>query len=305
MKILITGASGFVGHQVVRALENHHEICILSRHPAKAREKLGTQHQYRANLDDITNLDDFGAVVNLAGEPIANKRWSDVQKKKICNSRWELTARLTELFQLSQTPPSVFISTSAIGIYGDRKDQRVDESVLLLQKETGLTLPFPQIVCQKWEELALNAASEQTRVCIIRVGLVLGLSGGALPKMLPAFKLGLGGPIASGKQGMSWIHQQDLVDLITFLINHDNYSGIFNATAPHPVSNLEFSKALGATLSRPAILPMPGFILNALLGEMALLLTKGQYVMPTRLLDAGFNFKHPQLNYALADILES
>ena len=304
MKILITGASGFVGHQVVRALENHHQLCILSRHPAKARERLGTQHQYRANLDDMANLDDFDAVVNLAGEPIANKRWSDVQKDKICNSRWALTARLSELTHLSQTPPSVFISASAIGIYGNREEQAVDESVSLPQIQTSNTLPFPQTVCQKWEEVALSASSEQTRVCIIRIGLVLGLSGGALPKMLPAFKLGLGGPIASGKQGMSWIHQQDLVDLITFLINHDTCSGIFNATAPHPVSNLEFSKALGATLSRPAILPMPGFILNTLLGEMAQLLTEGQYAMPTRLLDAGFSFKHPQLNYALADILE-
>lgn len=304
MKILITGASGFVGHQVVRALENHHELCILSRHPAKAREKLGAQHQYRANLDDMANLDDFDAVVNLAGEPIANKRWSHVQKNKICNSRWELTARLSELTQLSQTPPSVFISASAIGIYGDT-EQAVDENVSLPQMQTSNTLPFPQTVCQKWEDIAFSASSEQTRVCVIRIGLVLGLSGGALPKMLPAFKLGLGGPIASGKQGMSWIHQQDLVDLITFLINHNACSGIYNATAPHPVSNLEFSKALGATLSRPAILPMPGFILNALLGEMAQLLTEGQYVMPTRLLDAGFSFKHPQLNYALADILES
>ena len=303
MKILITGASGFVGHQVVRALENHHELCILSRHPAKTRERLGTQHQYRANLDDMTNLDDFDAVVNLAGEPIANKRWSDVQKERICNSRWELTTRLSELTQLSQTPPSVFISASAIGIYGDT-EQAVDESFSLPQKQMSDSLPFPQTVCQKWEDVALSASSKQTRVCVIRIGLVLGLSGGALPKMLPAFKLGLGGPIASGKQGMSWIHQQDLVDLITFLINHDTCSGIFNATAPHPVSNLEFSKALGATLSRPAILPMPGFILNTLLGEMAQLLTEGQYVMPTRLLDAGFSFKHPQLSYALADILE-
>jgi uncharacterized protein (TIGR01777 family) len=305
MKILITGASGFVGHQVVRALENHHQLCILSRHPAQAREKLGTEHQYRANLGDMANLNDFDAVINLAGEPIANKRWSDVQKEKICNSRWELTARLSELTQLSQTPPSVFISASAIGIYGDRGEQPVDESVSLAAKVTSNTLPFPQTVCQKWEELALSAASEQTRVCIIRIGLVLGLSGGALPKMLPAFKLGLGGPIASGKQGMSWIHQQDLVNLITFLINHESCSGIFNATAPHPVSNLEFSKTLGCALSRPAILPMPSFVLNTLLGEMAELLTQGQYVIPTHILDAGFTFKHPQLNDALADILDS
>ena len=302
MKILITGGSGFVGHQVVRVLESHHQLCILSRHPAHAREKLGTQHHYKDSLSDFSNLNDFDAVINLAGEPIANKRWTAHQKKTICNSRWELTGRLSELIQLSQTPPSIFINASAIGIYGDRAEPCVDET--LTQQEQSHTEDFPHLVCQKWEELALSASSEHTRVCVIRIGLVLGLSGGALPKMLPAFKLGLGGTIASGKQGMSWIHQEDLVALIDYLINHNTCSGIFNATAPHPVSNQEFSKTLASVLSRPSLLPMPAIVLNILLGEMAQLLTKGQYVMPTRLIDAGYTFKYPQLSYALADILE-
>ncbi|WP_065187261.1 TIGR01777 family oxidoreductase [Shewanella woodyi] len=302
MKILITGASGFVGHQVVRALGDEHQLYLLSRHPAKARERLGTEHHYLASLDDLANLDGFDVVINLAGEPIADKRWSSSQKEKICHSRWHLTMRLTQLIEQSQTPPSVLINASAIGVYGNQEEQPVDETFML--RQTGeAPLPFPQAVCQKWETLALNASSLQTRVCVIRIGLVLGLCGGALPKMLPAFKLGLGGPIASGKQGMSWIHQDDLVALILFLMKSDTCSGVFNATAPHPVSNLSFSKTLADTLSRPAFIPMPAFVLNTLLGEMAQLLTQGQYVLPTRLIEAGYRFKFPQLNYALTDIL--
>ncbi|NRD73640.1 TIGR01777 family protein [Shewanella sp. VB17] len=302
MKILITGGNGFIGHQVVKALESHHQLCILSRSPAQAREKLGTQHHYKNSLHDLSHLNDFDAVINLAGEPIANKRWSAHQKNTICQTRWQLTDRLSELIKLSQTPPSIFINASAIGIYGNIAEQRVDET-LTLQEPNG-TEDFPHLVCKQWEELALNASSEHTRVCVIRIGLVLGLSGGALPKMLPAFKLGLGGTIASGKQGMSWIHQEDVIALIDFLINNDTCSGIFNATAPHPVSNQEFSNTLASVLSRPSLLPMPAIILNILLGEMAQLLTQGQYVMPTRLIDAGYTFKYPQLSYALADILE-
>ncbi len=303
MNILITGASGFIGHQLVRALESKHQLSLLSRHPARAREKLGSQHQYLASLDSLSSLDEFDAVINLAGEPIAGKRWSIEQKQLICDSRWNITARLSELIALSQTPPWVLISASAIGRYGQQGPIPIDESYFDDPQSTPSgDIEFTQTVCHKWESSALNAKSDNTRVCIIAIGMVLGLSGGALPKMLPAFKLGLGGPIASGEQGMSWIHQQDLISLFVYLLEHGECNGVYNATSPNPVSNKDFSTRLGAALSRPAIIPMPSFVLNLALGEMAELLTQGQYVIPKRALDAGFTFKFPQLSDALSEI---
>ncbi|ABV36310.1 conserved hypothetical protein [Shewanella sediminis HAW-EB3] len=303
MNILITGASGFIGHQLVRALESKHQLSLLSRHPARAREKLGSQHQYLASLDSLSSLDEFDAVINLAGEPIAGKRWSIEQKQLICDSRWNITARLSELIARSQTPPWVFISASAIGRYGQQGPIPIDESYFDDPKSSQSNdLEFTQTVCRKWESSALNAQSDNTRVCIVAIGLVLGLNGGALPKMLPAFKLGLGGPIASGEQGMSWIHQQDLISLFIYLLEHGECSGVYNATSPNPVSNKDFSTSLGAALSRPAIIPMPSFVLNLALGEMAELLTQGQYVIPKRALDDGFTFKYARLTDAFTQI---
>jgi len=304
MNILITGASGFIGHQLVRSLESRHQLSLLSRHPARARETLGGQHQYLTSLEHLTDLNEYDAIINLAGEPIAGKRWSKDQKQQICDSRWNITARLSELINRSNTPPSVFISASAIGRYGQQGSDPIDERYFDEPLSTQRSnIEFTQTVCRKWEDLALNAKSDHTRVCIVAIGLVLGLSGGALPKMLPAFKLGLGGPIASGKQGMSWIHQQDLISLFGYLLEHGECSGVYNATSPHPVSNKDFSTHLGTALSRPAIIPMPSFVLNIALGEMAELLTQGQYVLPTRTLDAGFIFQYTRLADALAEIL--
>jgi len=303
MNILITGASGFIGHQLVRALESKHQLSLLSRHPAQARDKLGSQHQYLASLDHLTELDNFDAVINLAGEPIAGKRWSEEQKQLICDSRWNITARLSKLIARSKNPPWAFISASAIGRYGQQGPIPIDESYFDEPKsnQSG-DIEFTQTVCLKWEDLALSAKSDDTRVCIVAIGLVLGLGGGALPKMLPAFKLGLGGPIASGEQGMSWIHQQDLISLFVYLLEHGECSGVYNATSPNPVSNKDFTTRLGTALSRPAIIPMPSFVLNLALGEMAELLTQGQYVIPKRALDAGFTFQYPKLDEALTEI---
>ncbi|RTR34186.1 TIGR01777 family oxidoreductase [Shewanella atlantica] len=303
MNILITGASGFIGHQLVRALESKHQLSLLSRHPARAREKLGSQHQYLASLDSLSSLDEFDAVINLAGEPIAGKRWSIEQKQLICDSRWNITARLSELIARSQTPPWAFISASAIGRYGQQGPIPIDESYFDDSKSSlSNDIEFTQTVCRKWESSALSAQSDNTRVCIVAIGLVLGLSGGALPKMLPAFKLGLGGPIASGEQGMSWIHQQDLISLFVYLLEHGECRGVYNATSPNPVSNKDFSTSLGSALSRPAIIPMPSFVLNLVLGEMAELLTQGQYVIPKRALDDGFSFKYSKLDDAFSEI---
>ena len=299
MNILLTGASGFIGTQLVDALKQH-QLTILTRSPERSAEKLGQQHQYLASLDGLNDLNDFDVIINLAGEPIAGKRWSAAQKQAICQSRWTITAKLSELIKHSDTPPHTFVSASAIGYYGDQKLQPIDESFEVNQQTQA---EFTHQVCKRWEDEALSAQSEQTRVAILRIGLVLGSQGGALAKMLPAFKLGLGGPIADGQQGMSWIHQADLVRLIIYLAEHNDCIGIFNGTAPNPVSNKSFTKALGKAVNRPACIPAPAFGLKLALGEMSTLLIEGQYVTPKHALSSGFTFQYPELDAALEQIL--
>lgn len=299
MNILITGASGFVGTRLTQLL-SHHQLTLLTRHPEHAAERLGAHHHYLSSLDGLANLDSFDAVINLAGEPIAGKRWSDGQKKAICHSRWSITAKLTQLINASNNPPATFISASAVGYYGSQGSQPIDETCQLSSKNTA---EFTHQVCQQWEQEAQKAASTATRVCIIRIGLVLGVQGGALAKMLPAFRLGLGGPIASGKQGMSWIHLDDLTSLIEFLLTNPQTNGIFNGCAPTPVSNKDFTKALGEALNRPACIPVPAFGLKLALGEMSTLLIDGQYVVPKHTLAQGFKFQYSQLDKALHEIL--
>lgn len=303
MKILITGGTGFIGKQLVDALAQGNELTLLTRSAGKAHLELGSDHKLLGNLGALSSLDGFDAVINLAGEPIADKRWTLEQKQKICHSRWELTARLTALFKASETPPAVFISGSAIGIYGDHGQQTViDEHFSLAHfKETGQEEKFTHSVCARWEESALEA-SEYTRVCIVRIGLVLGLKGGALKKMLLPFKMGGGGTIGSGTQGMSWIHQKDLIGLILFLLENKQCQGIYNGTTPNPVSNRQFTTSLGKALNRPTWLPMPAALLSLVLGELSELLIEGQYVYPSRVLEAGYQFNYPHLDDAFAEL---
>lgn len=295
MKILITGATGFVGSTLVSLLEIDHELLIVSRNPANARQQLGSQHQYLASLEQLHHLDDIDAVINLAGEPIVAKRWSDKQKDKICHSRWDITDKLAELINASTNPPHTLLSASAIGYYGRQGDARLSEDAVPHDE-------FSHYICQQWEQKALAAKSERTRVCIFRIGVVLAAHGGALAKMLPAFKLGLGGPIGDGNQGMSWIHLRDLVGMILFLLNNHECHGIYNATAPLPVSNRDFSKSLGKALHRPACLPAPAFALKMALGEMADLLVEGQYIVPKHALDDGYRFQFANIDDAFADL---
>lgn len=295
MNILITGASGFIGSKLVNLLAGEHQLTILSRHPSTTRQSLGANHQYLTSLNDIDDLNHFDAVVNLAGEPIVAKRWSKRQKQVICTSRWNITARLSQLIKQSTNPPKVMVSGSAIGFYGRQGKQPLDET-------SQPHIEFSHEICSTWEQLAQDAASDKTRVCIIRIGIVLG-QGGALAKMLPPFKLGLGGPIGHGRQGMSWIHIDDVTALIDFLLNQENCQGIFNATAPHPVSNGEFAKTLGKVLNRPALLTTPPLALRLAMGEMSELLTEGQFVIPKRALEAGYIFKYSELEAALTSIV--
>lgn len=295
MNILITGASGFIGRQLVERLAPHHQLTLLTRSVQQTLRILGNQHHYLESLDALSDLNHIDAIVNLAGEPIVAKRWSKNQKQRICDSRWDITARLTQLIQQSSNPPKIMVSGSAVGYYGRHDDKLLDES-------SGAHVEFSHDICRKWEQEALNANTEQTRVCIIRIGIVLG-KGGALEKMLPPFKLGLGGPIGHGRQGMSWIHVQDLISLIDFLLSQEHCKGVFNATAPNPVSNAVFTKALGKALNRPALITTPPLALRLAMGEMSELLTEGQFVYPKRALEAGFQFQFSDLDNALTDVL--
>ncbi|MGF1739076.1 TIGR01777 family oxidoreductase [Photobacterium satsumensis] len=300
MKILVTGGTGFIGSALINALKEH-DITVLSRNPAKASQNLGSRINAVASLDQFDNLDDFNAVINLAGEPIINKRWSPQQKKKICHSRWGLTEHLVEKIQAGSQPPHTFISGSAVGIYGDQLDTVIDESFAISNQVKHDD--FAHHVCQRWEEIANEASSEQTRVCLLRTGIVLGKHGGALAKMLPPYQLGLGGPIGNGSQYTPWIHLQDMVDAIVFLLQTPSASGAFNLTAPEPVTNKVFSQSLAKALRRPHFLFTPAFVLKVVLGEASSLLLEGQRAVPQKLEALGFDFSYRDIDSALKAIV--
>ena len=293
MKILLTGATGLIGRALVAHWQYSHQLVLLSRNPRQAEKKLATVHPCIRTLQEV-DFNQLDAVVNLAGEPIAEKRWTEAQKQRICQSRWLLTEQIAEAIQQASRPPAVLISGSAVGFYGRQGPEPVFE-------QHGSFYPeFSHDVCARWENLANRAASDRTRVCLLRTGLVLSSEGGALAKMLPAFRLGLGGAIGTGQQYMSWVHLDDMVALIDYLLTHSELCGPFNATAPRPVTNQQFSQLLAARLGRKARLPLPAFVVRALFGEMADLLLFGQNVQPQRLLQAGFQFRYTALKDALA-----
>ncbi|OUS72788.1 TIGR01777 family protein [Pseudoalteromonas sp. A601] len=292
MNIFITGATGLVGSALCKKLKRVHTLSVLTRDTQSAEQKLGNELCYVNDVSNI-NFNTIDCVINLAGEPIVNKRWSSQQKQKIRDSRIGLTQQISDAIMQCDTPPHTFISGSAIGYYGRQGSQLINEQYEKIHPE------FSHTLCDDWEQAALSAQSQHTRVCVIRTGIVLASHGGALAKMLPPFKLGLGGPIASGEQGMSWIHLDDMVSLLEFTLETPHLNGAINATAPSPVSNYNFSKILAKALHRPAILPMPAWVLNILMGEMADLLIHGQFVLPQKLVDAGFAFTYPTLSKAL------
>ncbi|MFT6029932.1 MAG: hypothetical protein ACI8O8_001675 [Oleiphilaceae bacterium] len=301
MRVLITGGTGLIGQALIKVLlQEEYKVVLLTRDKDKPKHSFAAPFprfdSIVENLDQV-DFNKIDAVINLAGEPIVNKRWTAKQKLKLCNSRWQLTSVLASKILAAETPPAVFISGSAIGVYGRQGANHIDESYQEFYPE------FSSKLCREWEELALKAQTAKTRVCVLRTGIVLDQHGGALAKMLPAFRLGLGGPIASGQQGMSWIHIQDMVNLIVFLLKSSDLQGAFNATAPEAVSNKVFSQTLAKQLNRPCIFWVPAFVLKLAMGEMSELLICGQYVYPKRLLDAGFQFRYKQLNAALKQVI--
>lgn len=293
MQIFITGGTGLIGRHLIERLYEQHTVTVLTRNIDQARKHLPPGITFIEDLGRLSNLDAYDAVINLAGEPIADKRWTEQQKNKICESRWQITTQLVEKITASEHPPATFISGSAIGYYGRQGDKLVDED----------TPPHPEFtheVCKKWETIAMTA-NGRSRVCTLRTGVVLASSGGALSKMRLPFKLALGGKIGSGEQYMSWIHIEDMVAGILYLMAHPECSGPYNLTAPNSVTNKEFVTTFAKALGRPSIFPMPAAVLKLLMGEAADMLLTGQRVIPQRLTKSGFVFKFPTLSGALAD----
>ncbi|VGO16964.1 Epimerase family protein [Pontiella desulfatans] len=281
MKILLSGSHGLIGTQLMRSLhEKGHEVKALGR-------------DFTKDMD----FNDIDAVIHLAGESIAKGRWTTEKKKRIEESRVAGTTLLSQQIAESPHKPRVFITASAIGYYGERGNEILDECS---SAGTG----FLAEVCRKWEAVSLPARKAGIRTVNIRTGIVLSEKGGALSKMLPPFKIGAGGIIGNGKQFMSWISLHDLVEAITFLINDDESVGAINLVSPKPITNHEFTKTLGHVLHRPTIMPLPAFAAKIMFGEMAeALLLSSTKVIPKKLMEAGFKYKHEDLREALEDIL--
>lgn len=297
--ILLTGGSGFIGQQLVPTLLSAgHTITVFTRNPKKTSAIFQQQVTTIDNLEGLSADDHFDAVINLAGEGIGDRRWADSVKQQLRDSRLLTTASLVEYFKRANQKPAVFISGSAIGVYGLHGDEKLDE-------QASGDDSFSSKLCRDWEAQAAEAEALGIRCCYLRTGVVLGKNGGALSKMLPPFKMALGGPMGSGQQWMSWVHMDDLVNAIVYALETPSINGPINGTAPNPVTNKAFSKALGAALNRPALIPMPAFVLKLMMGEMAEeLLLSGQRVVPAKLTQSGFEFKYPQLDDALRDIIQ-
>ncbi|CDG20866.1 Epimerase family protein yfcH [Xenorhabdus poinarii G6] len=299
MHIFITGGTGLIGHRLVcQLLSLSHSITILSRSPQKVYSLFSDRVECWTTLNIQQNLNRFDAVINLAGEPIVNKRWTPKQKEILCQSRWQLTEQLSRLIKASESPPSVFISGSAVGYYGDQGQSVVTE-------HDPPHNEFAHQLCERWEQLALQAQSDKTRVCVLRTGIVLAPEGGALKKMLPLFRLGLGGVIGHGKQYMPWIHIDDIVNGIYYLLVSPELHGPFNMTSPYPVHNEQFTAALAKVLHRPAFIRIPKFVLKIMMGEAAELVLGGQQAIPKKLEEAGFGFRYFQLEEALQDAIKA
>ncbi|AHG73977.1 nucleoside-diphosphate sugar epimerase [Mannheimia sp. USDA-ARS-USMARC-1261] len=290
MNILITGGTGFIGTELIKKLksENHHFTLLVRNKDKKSDDKRIT-HCY--SLDEFSDLNDFDAVINLAGEPIFDKRWTEQQKRKLIESRVKITNKLSELINASVNPPHTFLSGSAIGIYGD-----LPKSANFYTESTACYQDcFTNYLCQQWEAAALKAESDKTRVCLIRTGTVFSPEGGALKKILPIYRCGLGGKLGSGKQYWAWISRRDHVQAVIFLLKNANCSGVYNFVAPNPVRNEEFNRILANAVNRPAFFAVPEFALKLGLGERACLVLDNQQLIPEKLLAAGFEFQDPIL----------
>jgi hypothetical protein len=303
MRIVITGGSGFIGRRLVaRLLEQGDQVLVLTRRLEQARRILGESPNLKLLPYDphqpqawAAALEGYEGIVNLAGEPLASSRWTETKKKEIRRSRVETTQALVQALASLNQKPQVMISSSAVGYYGSHPAGEP------LTETDPPAQDFLAEVCQAWEAAARPVEELGIRLAIVRTGIVLGPDGGALGQMLAPFQFFIGGTIGSGKQWLSWIHREDWVSLVCFLLEQG--SGVFNATAPNPVQMEEFCRTLGQVLGRPSWLPVPELALELLLGEAAQVVLTGQKVIPQAALQMGFTFQYPQLKEALRQIL--
>lgn len=297
MTIVLAGGSGFLGRKLAARLQHdRHRVVTLTRRPRHDNASDVAWNPDGSAGSLAGHLDGVDAVVNLAGEGIADGRWSAARKTALRNSRLLATRTLVRSMATCQTPPRVFVSASGVGYYGPRGDEPITEG-------TPPGSDFLARLCVEWEEEARAAEGPATRVAMVRSGLVLDAGGGALPRMLPPFRLGLGASIGSGRQIMPWIHVADWVSMVLWLIQSEHAAGAFNATAPQPVTNRDFTQILGRVLRRPAVLRAPAFAIKLALGEMSYLLITGQRALPARAEELGFKFSFGALEPALQDIL--
>lgn len=310
MRALVTGATGFIGYQLVRRLVAHgHDVVVISRSPDAARCRFA--RVLMENGKDLLHfygwdamhgpppavaLEGVDAVVHLAGEPLAESRWSPERKRLIRESRSLGTKNLVRGLALAQ--PKVMVSASAIGFYGDRGDEKLDEG-------SSAGAGFLSEVCRDWEREALEAEKiEGTRVVRLRAGMVLGRDGGALPRILPIFRWGAGGVLGSGNQWMSWIHENDFLSMIEWALAESDLQGAVNAVGPTPLTNREFTQALSQALRRPALIPAPAPALKFALGEMSDVVLHSQRVLPKKAMERGFQFQFNEFSAAIEHLLK-
>jgi uncharacterized protein len=298
MNVTLTGATGLIGAAIVRALQARGDaVTVLSRDPQRARGALGDveAHAWQPLQEPAPSaaLNGRDAVVHLAGESVA-QRWTDEARRAIVDSREIGTRNLVAGIGAAEPRPAAVISASAVGYYGPRGDEPITE-------DASPGDDFLSAVCVAWEREAARAAEHGLRVAMLRTGVALDHHGGALAKMLPFFRLGIGGPVAGGRQYMPWIHADDIVGLYLAALDDASWEGAINACAPEPVTNRDFSRALGRALHRPAFAPVPGLAVRALYGDMAEIVTTGQRAVPTRALERGYAFRHTDLEQALRD----
>lgn len=297
-RILITGGTGFIGKVLCRdLLARGHELTVFSRQTTEDVLASCGRVEATRDLNNLRSHPGFDAVVNLAGEGIADKRWSEQRKQQLRDSRIGVTETLVDVIRSWETLPDVLVSGSAVGFYGDQGSAVVTE-------DTAPHDEFTHQLCRDWENAALELSDDKVRICLSRTGVVAGPGGGFLARMVPPFKLGLGGRLGSGHQYMPWVHRQDVVNALIWMLETEEAAGPFNVVSPEPVTNAEFTRCLGRVLHRPTLFPAPAPVLRVALGEMARLLLTGQHAIPAKLTGQGFEFHYPELEAALADCVK-